>query len=204
MAHIAAVREAITAGRLMLEQAAATRQGAAAARAQFGVGTEVPVIAVPGNSRALVAMTLERVERLTAHIDNLVRRARAEAEVTLPAVVADGKEAGFACAVCKGHCCLGGADHGYISAATVRRVMQDQDAEGLAARYREQVGERTYQYSCIFHGETGCTLAPEMRSEVCVTYYCGDLKGFWAGPGDQGAGVLVYSREGDGTALLSL
>ena len=52
------------------------------------------------------------------------------------------------------------------------------EAAEIVSGYVGRVPDRGYAGSCIFHGEKGCTLPREWRSNVCNTYFCGNLGAF--------------------------
>ena len=46
----------------------------------------------------------------------------------------------------------------------------------LIAAYIDAVPDVTFDGSCIFHAEQGCSLPNRLRSEICQTYLCDPLK----------------------------
>jgi hypothetical protein len=85
------------------------------------------------------------------------------------------------CATCRGHCCKGGGEHAYIDERTMARVRRDNpelDARAIIQRYLRRVAPSSYQGSCLFHGEAGCTLGRALRAELCNAYYCNGLQDF--------------------------
>ena len=125
-------------------------------------------VTVPLNTRALVPMEPERVWRLRKH---LVQSLRAMRTMKRPVESASplrpepdgfiGKVARAACTLCRGFCCKGGGDHGYLDERVMARVRQAQpelDARAVMRLYVERVPQADYAGSCIFHGEAGCTL----------------------------------------------
>ena len=83
---------------------------------------------------------------------------------------------GRACATCEGFCCrFGESQVAYIGEATLLRyrfLHPEVTAEEIHHNYANQIGEVTYESSCLYHGPQGCTLPDEMRSAVCNRYVC--------------------------------
>ncbi len=82
---------------------------------------------------------------------------------------------GQACRLCRGNCCREGANHAFISAATIRRfastVPQLTPAEVQDA-YRKRLPAESVTGSCLFHTQHGCSLSREMRSNMCNRFLC--------------------------------
>ena len=86
-----------------------------------------------------------------------------------------------ACGLCRGFCCGNGADHAYLTVATIRLYMEkhlDEGPDEVRAAYLGCIRNDTVQGSCIFHQAGGCGLPREMRSETCNRYYCEGLTEF--------------------------
>jgi hypothetical protein len=160
----------------------------------------LPVI-VPRNDRALEGMSANRVQRFRQHLTSLMARM----------TVVDGMEplprpepAGFtahvartACALCRGWCCRNGADDAFLDEPTLSRVgLTKPDAEAVVQHYLGRVPAISYEGSCIFHGERGCTLDRSMRSDVCNAYFCGGLHAYVKGD-DKLSPVVVIAGERD-------
>jgi hypothetical protein len=163
-------------------------------------------VTVPLNSRALVRMEPERVRRLRKHLVQSLRAMRTMKRPVESASPLRAEPEGFvgavartACALCRGFCCKGGGEHGYLDERVMARVRQAQpelDARGVIRRYVERVPQVGYRGSCVFHGETGCTLDRSLRSDVCNSYYCGGL-GDFVTAGEIPSSAFVIA-EGDG------
>ncbi|HVC62440.1 MAG TPA: hypothetical protein VND19_19010 [Acetobacteraceae bacterium] len=162
-------------------------------------------VMVPLNRKALTPVAAERVRRLRKH---LVESLRAERELKQSERSASperpepegfaGRVARTACALCKGWCCRGGGEHGYLderAMARVRRARPELDARAVLRLYSERVPPAAYQDSCVFHGPEGCTLDRTLRSDVCNSYFCRGL-GQFVKHGDSAAGVVVNAGEG--------
>lgn len=82
------------------------------------------------------------------------------------------------CALCRGHCCVQGHGHAFIQVETLLGFMKEHlhhRPQDILDAYTSHIGRVTYQDSCVYHGEQGCTLPREMRSKVCNTYLCKGL-----------------------------
>ncbi len=167
------------------------------------------VVTVPLNSRALAPMDPERVRRLRRH---LVQSLRAMRTMKRPVELASplrpepagfvGKVARVACGLCRGHCCRGGGDHGYLDERVMARVRQarpELDARAIMRLYVERVPQAGYAGSCVFHAETGCTLDRLLRSDVCNSYFCAGLEQFMRNFEEPGTGARVVATMGGGT-----
>jgi hypothetical protein len=62
--------------------------------------------------------------------------------------------------------------------ARVRRDRPDLTARGVIHDYVSQIAQRSFRDSCLFHGEAGCTLRPDMRARLCDSFFCSPLKAF--------------------------
>jgi hypothetical protein len=84
--------------------------------------------------------------------------------------------AGRLCAFCGGGCCTRGGNEAYLTAATIRRVLMiqavPQTPSDLLAVYLDRLPSKAQTGSCINHGSQGCTLNPELRSDICNNYAC--------------------------------
>ncbi|AUM11138.1 hypothetical protein Kalk_01235 [Ketobacter alkanivorans] len=83
------------------------------------------------------------------------------------------------CGLCKGGCCSTGGDHGFISAVTIRRLMDkdpDLTAQSILNSYLSHIPDHSIDHSCINQTESGCALPKAMRSDVCNVYFCDEVK----------------------------
>jgi len=154
----------------------------------------VPVI-VPHNDRSLVTTSPERIGRLREHLGRLfvsMRRAEPASMVRAGPEGFAARVANAACSVCRGWCCLNGADDAFLDEATLARVPPGllSTAE-VIEMYVERVPDAGYQNSCIFHGEKGCTLDRSMRSDVCNAYFCNGLRSFITSAEAAGPTVVI-------------
>jgi hypothetical protein len=108
--------------------------------------------------------------------------------------------AAAACTLCKGWCCKNGDDDGFLDEATLARVWPDMTADAIIHMYAALVPDIGYAGSCIFHGEKGCTLPRDSRSNVCNVYFCDGLRAFIQS--DEKAGpTIVIAGELDSMRL---
>jgi hypothetical protein len=164
-------------------------------------------VMVPLNVRALAPKEPERVWRLRKH---LVQSLRAMRTMKRPVESAPplrpepdgfiGKVARAACSLCRGFCCKGGGDHGYLDERVMARVRQarpELDARAVLRLYVERVPATGYAGSCIFHGEAGCTLDRSLRSDVCNSYFCTGLSKFLNSSEAPTAAIIIATQEGE-------
>ncbi len=162
----------------------------------------------------------EHREELRARLETLVAAARAgggepegasepdEAEGRLPGPRFRGSGPVFAaaCRACGGLCCREGLTRGaFLTVATLRRVRGDEgrgmDAGGLVDLYLAHLGPTHARSSCLFHGERGCRLPRELRSDTCNEWICTELKDLFldTGGGDgvpPGHVFVAMSKDG--------
>lgn len=82
---------------------------------------------------------------------------------------------GRVCGHCRGHCCRQGETHGFVSVETVRELLRkrpDLELDGVVDAYLAELPATSFDGSCVFHGETGCSLPHEMRAETCGLFFC--------------------------------
>jgi hypothetical protein len=143
---------------------------------------------LPGFVAPLVAVTPQRRDALTAHLESVAPMAEHAADRPLPndapARPDDADRAAAACAACGGYCCRNGRDSAYLDAAAIAGVQKKLPhlaRDQLVATYVDAVPDKSFEGSCIFHTAHGCNLPRGMRSPVCLAYYCGPLKEWLAG-----------------------
>lgn len=86
---------------------------------------------------------------------------------------------GTGCRLCRGACCRTGADHAYLNIGQVRAFIAANPGlseDEIVNSYFCHVPELSIENSCIFHGEKGCTLPRDMRSDMCNRWLCRGLK----------------------------
>ena len=163
-------------------------------------------IMVPLNGRNLAPREPERVWRLRKHLVQSLRAMRTMKRPVESASPLRPEPGGFvgaviraACSLCRGFCCKGGGDHGYLDERVMARVRQarpELDARAVIRLYVERVPAMGYAGSCVFHGATGCGLDRSLRSDVCNSYFCTGLGKFVNG-GETPNSVVVIAGQGE-------
>jgi hypothetical protein len=164
-------------------------------------------VMVPLNRRSLTAMDLERIRRLRKHLVQSLRGMRTMKRPLESASPLRPEPEGFigavaraACSLCRGFCCKGGGDHGYLDERVMVRVRQSRpelDARAVMRLYVERVPAEGYAGSCVFHGEKGCTLDRSLRSDVCNSYFCTGLGNFVKGSGSPTGAIVIATQDGE-------
>ncbi len=163
---------------------------------------DLPVM-VPLFSGGLVPMDPQRTRRLRRHLVQSLRATRTEEASPLRPGPAGflGEIARAACALCRGFCCKGGGEHGYLDEGVmqrVRRARPELKARAVIRLYVERVPAIAYAGSCVFHGESGCTLDRSLRSDVCNSYFCAGLVDVARVGTVPGAVAIIAKGEGKG------
>jgi hypothetical protein len=163
-------------------------------------------VTVPLNTRALVPIEPERVRRLRKHLVQSLRGMRTMKRPVESASPLRPEPEGFigrvaraACSLCRGYCCKGGGDHGYLDErvmAWVRQAQPELDARAVMRLYVERVPAAGYAGSCVFHGMRGCTLNRTLRSDVCNSYFCNDLGKFVNGNELSKDVIVIATQDG--------
>jgi hypothetical protein len=161
----------------------------------------LPVM-VPRNDRKLVPKSSERVRQLR---EFLIRTLRTTKDLNTVSHVRPEPE-GFgaevaraACSLCRGWCCRNGGDDAFLDEPTIARVRHADSALSARAvlrRYVERVPAMSYEGSCIFHAEQGCTLDRSLRSDLCNAYFCGGLQAYLTS-GEAATATVVIAGEGN-------
>jgi hypothetical protein len=115
------------------------------------------------------------------------------------------------CATCRGSCCRRGGNHAFLDAASIRRILANEEALDpidLEARYESRVHATHLEGGCLFQGPQGCRLPRTLRSNTCNDWLCEDLTATldrWREGGESPADhrFVPVSREPD-SALESL
>lgn len=124
--------------------------------------------------------------------DDLTQYLRSQAGLDLPqptppAAAEPASEAGAVnaiegrlCGWCGGRCCrYGGQSHGYLDGSHLQRWAASHLGATLADAvqvYVDHLPTRHVQGSCAYHGDQGCTLDRDMRSETCNRFACDGLR----------------------------
>ena len=151
-----------------------------------------PKLMVPAYNGQIEPLPTARRRAFGAHLRKIIAeafaepapRVRATSSNTVPLAATQA-----ACATCRGQCCSHGGEHAYLDEDTIRRLVRERPglgARGIAALYRGRLAKESFAGSCVFHGEQGCRLPRELRSDLCNEFYCNALKVFVR---DHGAAV---------------
>jgi hypothetical protein len=176
-----------------------------AARRRHGLSTAEPVLVLPAFQGRIVPLAASRRRAFTRHLTEAIADAVGEpaappSRPEPPLAAGLTSLAGAACACCRGHCCSRGGEHAYIDADTIRRLRRDEPGLGRAtivARYRAALGPEGYAGSCVFHGPDGCRLGRALRSDLCNTFYCTDLKRFLRDQPTPPPRTLLLAHDGE-------
>jgi hypothetical protein len=157
----------------------------AAARAGLAMDA-VDLVVMPAFSGKTAASREGRKERLRAYLQDQLaevsEKTRAAERSPAPADARareDTRMLESLCAACRGHCCQKGGEHAYLSPQTFKRVLEAQpglSGEALIDTYLDHVPARTYARSCIYHATSGCALPRELRSDICIRFFCKGLE----------------------------
>lgn len=174
-----------------------------------GDGTDASgnqTVMVPLNCRELVPRETERVRRLRKHLVQSLRAMRTMKRPTESASPLRAEPEGFvgevartACNLCRGWCCKGGGDHGYLDERVMARVRQAQpelDARGVMRLYLDRLPAQSYAGSCVFHAETGCVLDRSLRSDVCNSYFCSGLGNLVKSDAKLSGALVIATQDG--------
>lgn len=183
----------LLAARSMLEESENTRAWKSL-RAGVPHGAAEPLrVLLPSGPRRARKVSARRRARYQAHLENIVAAARLPMPALMPepgptqersaAVMPNEPDAhstmpGRLCGVCGGGCCTPGGEHGYLTPADMRSILDKNPAftnEAIVASYLDRVPGRSQAGSCINHTSGGCALPREMRSATCNRYACKSL-----------------------------
>ena len=145
---------------------------------------------LPSFDGDLILVDRSRVQALSKRLqENLMAAAVVTTEAAAFSGIEPTQAAAAACAACRGHCCRNGGNTAYLDEAElarVRRSLPNLTRDELVAAYVAAVPLEAYAGSCIFHAAHGCNLPREMRSQVCLTYFCWPLKDMLAAAARRG------------------
>jgi hypothetical protein len=189
-----------------LREAGESRKLREAASAGVEDPYEFTVVVVPHIDLPLRPRDEERVGRVRARLESLVRwafthephesellhrpgwsstgepdsSAYQPQDIGAEASAVESPLFGAGCRLCRGSCCRTGAEHAYLNIKQIREFIGDHPElsaeEEVIDAYLSHVPELSIENSCIFHGERGCTLPREMRSDMCNRWLCPGLK----------------------------
>lgn len=146
-----------------------------------------------------------RVRRAVSPNDAATEAIEISEQALSPTQVAESELLHAACGSCRGECCRVGGDKAFISDETLLGVIQrfpSMDDDAIVAHYMQHIGTHTMTRGCVYQSERGCTLAPELRAEICHSFYCTGLrmlKDTYA-EGDPVRAYFVHLRRGNVTS----
>lgn len=152
-------------------------------------------VVIPSGRDKLIPISEERINKYAAHLDSIIEEAikyqcvddvpeddnhKAHKKLLKREAFFEENPAirNFSdqfCMMCKGGCCSSGEEKAYLSASSIRRVLDSQSelsAAELKDAYLSHLGESAMRNSCINQGPKGCTLPRELRSSICNQFYC--------------------------------
>ena len=193
----------------------------------LGQPEDFPLVILPANTLPLAPLPEARRHTAATNIRQVIEQALAEEADEKEMNIDEGKELrqraansakqdpewttengsagltilGNACATCQGRCCQNGGAHAYLSVATIRSYRAShpgKSAEETLTDYLSCIPGVSYENSCIYHGPCGCALPCGMRSDACLSFYCGELDAFRRQITQQGPrqGFAVAMEEG--------
>lgn len=148
-----------------------------------------PVIALlPANTNQLTDLSEERKLEFLHHVSAIFNDVeknnpsgnRIYSEQLLPPLPeAEAQLLGNACATCMGSCCKHGQTHAFVDFPSLQHLLASQSTklseQELIDLYSDYFPEQSYQYSCVFQGNEGCSLPRELRSFTCNNFLCDKL-----------------------------
>lgn len=154
---------------------------------------DVDLLALPGSDVVQHPPSPERREQFR---QNVVAAVKNKTPVEAPAFEEPPAIAAPACAACRGLCCQYGGDSAFVETGVVGKIRARHpalDDAGIVAFLVESVPARTVEGSCILHGESGCALPRELRSDVCNHFHCRPLRE-WVG-GTKPTAIVVADEQ---------
>lgn len=162
-----------------------------------------PVALLPRNNQALTPLSPIRITAFREYLSQTVTQAKALSETAvettastngIPASQADLPVLDTGCALCGGECCQTGGNTAWLEPATIQRLnwqTQIISEQRIVEHYLSYVPTVSYENSCIYHAERGCTLPRKMRSNVCNQFLCRGLSEVWQGLSSTSSGQCV-------------
>tara|TARA_R110002153_G_scaffold124543_3_gene270938 strand:+ start:42189 stop:43013 length:825 start_codon:yes stop_codon:yes gene_type:complete len=155
-----------------------------------GLGNELdetsPVVALlPANTKQLTNLSQKRQLEFLRHLGLIYKDVEANnptanrvylEHLNPPLQDDEAQLLGNACATCMGSCCKHGQTHAFVDYPSLKHLLASQltdlSEQELLDLYSDYFPKQSYQYSCVFHGEKGCTLPRELRSFTCNNFLC--------------------------------
>lgn len=160
---------------------------------------KIDLVMIPTGLAATEPLQQERIDKYRAHLQQVIEEASgysnadevpvdqhhtahdrlAKQDVFLAANPKISRLSDRLCTLCAGGCCSMGEEHAYISAVTIRRLMdshRELDCEAILQTYIGFIGTEGITGACINQTERGCALPRDLRSDVCNLYFCDEIK----------------------------
>lgn len=146
---------------------------------------------LPHNQQQLMPLGSERIEAHRRYLEQIVREAAETRDADgmiapetcattsgISPIEADLPVLGAACGLCGGYCCNTGGNTAWLEPATIARLLRQAPPvaeNSVVENYLEHLPAISYENSCIYHAENGCSLPKNIRSNVCNQYLCRGL-----------------------------
>ena len=152
-----------------------------------------PVALLPRNNQVLTPLSEIRTTAFREFLSQTVTQANALSETVvettastngIPDNQADLPVLDAGCALCGGECCQTGGNTAWLEPATIQRLNWLSLAiseQRIVEHYLSYLPQVSYENSCIYHADRGCTLPRKMRSNVCNQFLCRGLSEVWQG-----------------------
>lgn len=162
-----------------------------------------PVALLPRNSQALTPLSPIRITAFREFLSQTVSEATALSETAeettastngIPAKQTDLPVLDAGCTLCGGDCCQTGGNTAWLEPSTIQRLNWQSlgiSEQRIIEHYLSYVPTVSYENSCIYHAERGCTLPRKMRSNVCNQFLCRGLSEVWQGLSSTSSGQCV-------------
>ena len=180
------------------------------------------VVAIPSGYSSLVSLDEERINNYTEHLNQVINEAAllssvsevvhdehftaneklAKIEQRFDEVTDLRTLSDRLCCVCKGGCCVTGANHAYVSVCSVRRYMDshpNMSPAEILELYVSNLPTESIENSCINQTDSGCVLPRELRSDICNGYYCDPLKEYQQDMAEEDEAGLILAVQRSGT-----
>lgn len=121
---------------------------------------------------AISAAPWRREPQHALHTSEVPADSRSPAQRAEAALLLEG------CAACRGKCCREGGNHAFVTSELLEAYLRRfplADDEAVVAHYLSHLVEKTMTHGCVYQGPGGCTLAPELRADICHRFHCTGL-----------------------------
>ncbi|MGZ4957896.1 MAG: hypothetical protein ACXV7J_01475 [Methylomonas sp.] len=145
---------------------------------------------LPRNQQRLIPLGHERINAHRRYLEQIVQEAAelhdagvAPAETSATTCGVSPAQAnlavlGAACGLCGGYCCNTGGNTAWLEPDSIVRLfgaISAVDWNAIVENYLSHLPEISFENSCIYHAENGCSLPKNIRSGVCNQYLCRGL-----------------------------